>query len=604
MSLQVWLPLNSDILNQGISDAIFTGTPTYGDGKLGKCLTNGTITSTNTTIPVTITTNPKYSICAWVKTTSTSVWVWRIGDGTGTSRGLWIGTGNAGPHFAYSGSGAFTGSVAINNGVWHHVCFTVDGATASAYVDGVYCGGSTSVKTDPVSGNAIYLFATSTCALQDFRIYDHCLSPREVKEISKGIVCHYKLDGPVPNLLLATGTPKSYSSGGLNTSNFATNDMYNMQAPVNQLFAENDIVTFSFHWQFTPGSSGTISGNFHTETGNVTPWTVGNVVSAIGTRSATSNYIDLSETNTSGYASVTYKVSAAAASAADTFRYFRIRRDNTPSDGTFTFSNCKLERGSIATPWVPNSADTEYTAMGYNDTTEPDVSGYGYNATKYNITYSADTARYSSCPIFNGTNGYMKMDPTLYQLFRIPREEVTVSIWAYRDNWKDYATSGSSTQWDTMFSCQEAGGFTIYETTLGSFTFVIGTGSSSNTYKTAGVGNAYAGNLSAGWHHFALTYNGLDLKGYIDGNLVKTTNCYTTKTQIWYYTGATTVFIGAEASSGTGAPVGGYYWRGRLSDFRVYDTALSDTDIKELYNTPVSIANNGAMLVAGEIVEV
>ena len=206
MALLIRLPLNGNLNNIGLNNDTFTGTPTYGDGKLGKCLTNGTITSTNTTIPVTITTNPKYSICSWVKTTSTNVWVWRIGDGTGTSRGLWMGTGNAGPYFAYSGSVAFTGSVAINNGVWHHVCFTVDGATASAYVDGVYCGGSSSTKTDPVSGNAIYLFATSTCALQDFRIYDHCLSPREVKEISKGLVVHYKLDGPIENLAKGTAT--------------------------------------------------------------------------------------------------------------------------------------------------------------------------------------------------------------------------------------------------------------------------------------------------------------------------------------------------------------------------------------------------------------
>ncbi len=62
----------------------------------------------------------------------------------------------------------------------------------------------------------IYLGNTSSTAAQfnDLRIYDHCLSAKEVKEIAQGLILHYKLDEIIGNNLLAN----SFEAAGQNES--------------------------------------------------------------------------------------------------------------------------------------------------------------------------------------------------------------------------------------------------------------------------------------------------------------------------------------------------------------------------------------------------
>ena len=148
------------------------------------------------------------------------------------------------------------------------------------------------------------------------------------------------------NLLLETATPVTWTVA-LNTSNYMVKDCYKTISPVPKLFAVNDLVTIAFDWSTTA-----TGGNFHVECGTVTPYGWGTVVSAEGGRSSTSNYVDISSSKQSGHFKVTFKVGTAQTGAADTLQWLRIRVDGADTSGkSFTISNAKAERGSMASDW-------------------------------------------------------------------------------------------------------------------------------------------------------------------------------------------------------------------------------------------------------------
>lgn len=156
------------------------------------------------------------------------------------------------------------------------------------------------------------------------------------------------------NLLVGTGAANTWTIS-LNSSNYQAHDCYQTCSPVPSLFAVNDLVTISFDWS----TNGT-SGNFHIECGKVTPYTWGTVVNAVGTRSATSNYVDITSSNKSGHVSVTFKITSSQTSAAETLQWLRIRVDGADmASKTFTVSNAKVERGNKATDWTPAPEDVQ-----------------------------------------------------------------------------------------------------------------------------------------------------------------------------------------------------------------------------------------------------
>ena len=210
MSLRVWLPLNGNLETKGISSStvINSGAAVDNNGKIGKCYS--LVSGNYLGLDAANVNNHKYAqlTCAlWVYPTqndSTERYIlgcWQSG-GCGfviqNQKIAWT---------AYVGSYkyAWTPEVITLN-TWHHICGVNDGSNTYLYLDGVLV--ATVAASGPVTyhdtcpwelgGNpAATSFASGNFVgkMNDVRIYDHALSPLEVKEISQGLILHYPLNG-------------------------------------------------------------------------------------------------------------------------------------------------------------------------------------------------------------------------------------------------------------------------------------------------------------------------------------------------------------------------------------------------------------------------
>lgn len=226
-----------------------------------------------------------------------------------------------------------------------------------------------------------------------------------------------------------------------------------------------------------------------------------------------------------------------------------------------------------------------------NENVVYDCSGYGNNAIASNITISDESPRYSSCSVFKSSSPsyIMTIDNSWMAQYA---EEITVNVWAYEENW----TSQTNTH---LYSCTEAGGFNTEAGDSGYLrtAIYVATNAEHTTYTYHYDSKEFKiSDLSSGWHMFTVVYTTEGHKNYIDGKLNHT---YTNTNYGAKYNTAARLFLGCEAST---ANPGGAYFTGKESDFRLYYTALSDEDIKELYEHPVSADRNGN-LYAYEFVE-
>ena len=626
MALRVWLPLNGTLDNIGISDVTVTnnGATVDNNGKIGKCYYfNASTYIYENSYDWTNFNTSEFSLCCWYKepspVASGNSQIICIGTSSGWNNiriGLLRRTSNGYPMFSVSdGTSAVQYSFTATSftfDTWNHIAVTYNNGQMSMYINGILNKTSTTAIT-PVLNSSQHLGigAASNGAekltgyLNDVRIYDHCLSPKEVKEISQGLVLHYKLDGwsggAGENLLCGSASvgntsasiPGWISNGSASNIEILNNNIIHYKYNLNNTKYIPSIVSnvvAPLQWGKTYVYSMDLKLDKDITLGSSVPmhyW--------LGARNADDIWQTAINThNISGSTTTTWVQNHNGILSANTwvtiitkftlptnavesgynypglrpFIYGSVLTSEYTGEVNVWMKNCKIELGSITTPWTLAPED-----LGIDTTKITDSSGYGNDGTIVGtLTTQQDSPRYGISTSFaassaiNCGRGAMVTD------------SITVNLWVKYSSYSN------------LVSCTEGGGWN-FENNSG-LTFPVYIASVGYVHIDA-ANRPPVANYANSWHMFTGVYDRLNklTKLYIDGELIGTGAV--SSPNLIQYNGSNVIWLNAEA---TGSNETGSYGNAKsFSDFRIYATALSAEDILDLYHTPANIDNLGGL---------
>ena len=593
MSLQVYLPLNGDLHNQGCSGVTVTnnGATVNTSGKIGSCYAfNGSTgyiaLSGDELFKIFTGGAQQFSITMWVfhADTTRAILFGDYATSGGIGFNIELSTAH-GVRFYWNGSpDTYPANATVTASGWTHVALTYDGTKLQSYINGVEKGSwSGTLATKNKTSGEFRLGrdnrSDSTAfngRINDFRIYDHALSAAEVKEISQGLVLHYKLDGmDTPNINLG-GTSADYNNkteGQVVTASAWGGDAGSITFHHSGGYA--GLPYKEYH------KTATGSGGIYAKTANDinleanTTYTMSCWIKGSRAFNASQHTFNINRGSDNLY--ITYGTTipittdwqffSKTFTTTDTqngaYGEMSIVYDDGATDYYVYYSGFKIEKGSTATRWTP---------PGIQYTTVQDSSGYGHNGSTLNtVSISSDTPRYSASVNLPATNSMINCGRG-----GMVTDSITVNIWL------------KSSAWANPVSCTEGGGWN-FEASGDYFRFPVYVSGVGYKYGQSSTTKAQICNNQ--WHMLTGIYDRLNQKVqiYVDGQL---DNDYAAGTSNNIgYNGSNVIWIGAEATGSNTTASNGMV--GLFSDFRIYATALSADDILSLYHTSAKVDNLG-----------
>ena len=594
MSLRVWLPLNGNLDNQGLDQVTVTnnGAIVDNNGKIGKCYSFGTGNSYIVIDSTPLKTFTEFSFACWIKiiswnTSYSTVFAAKNSTAvswnnlifsllrSGSTSSLCFNISNG---TSYTSTNCYTGTLSINT--WYHIVCTYEEGKIKLYQDGNIIN-TYNTTIIPNFNSIVNLWIgksnensyQSNNLLNDVRIYDHALSPLEVKQISQGLILHYPLSDAyvegTTNLSNSKLSSSCYNavtqkySYGTNTDIYKEFGTFEGRACEKVHMGTNGLDAFPYvffdYFQPPIGETRTLSFDYY-------PTIMDKVVFYTYNSPGSGNYTVNYKTPVSWSGSVTIPVQlnqwnhititvTNTGSAASGYGYMQIGNVKHTSNTAnyWLFGNIQVEAKDHATGYVgPNG--TRNTSIIY------DCSGFCNNGIAFGtFIVSNNTPKYNVSTVFNGTNNAIQT-PSLPSM--ISDKNYTIAVWIYK-------TVIGSKGYQTIYGGPS--GFEI-EARNG--------GANETKFVPWNWGKPMASYELNEWNHCVFVHSDSDCKIYLNGEYIATGTAKSANPTGNYFVGAWNTATQQN-------------FDGLMSDFRIYVTALSAEDVKSLYNNSAYIDNQG-----------
>ncbi len=599
MSLQLWLPFNGSTQNYGLLPTLPSGNVTYGG--LGKTGVQGLKSSTKVSYDISegnISTHCM-SFSFWAKSdvyTGTSTTWWQLCTfkcADNTSFHVYC-VSNARYKIEYNPEL----NCYCDTSKWHHLTYVLNGVQLEIYLDGVYATGAKVTNVDRFINSMS--FGVGTVLINDFKLYDHCLTIQEIERDYNSLLIHYPLRDPYventtnllsyptpgaayapawdatlhPDAIQVSGWSPGYNSGvgspaeGYHAywkliDDIPTMVMQDLNAGHRWLGISSNVKKLCEI--IGPGNKYTISFEAKSDVlGKKMHGGLHYKLNGASSNGFNDGTVEFALTKDWVKYSFTKTLSSSADTSSSGDRVYIYGHTSGPQ-GIVYVRNVQMEINDHATPYSVGERVGEQLQ---------DCSGRGYDSVSHGaLTVSKDSIRNTNCTCFTSNNSVQIPSP--YSAGN-SITEFSIAMWLYLDSTNSYMQIFSTAHPTPTNS--NGGWFTVNCEGCQMWFY------SGGTYWKTGTSSSMP---TKEWHHVGMTFKDGVVQHYYDGEPFGSPITQS-KTAI-----SSTAYLALGDSYTATTNWGGAPFNGKISDFRFYGTAISAECMKELYQNSTTVDKNG-----------